>query len=123
MKDKNNKIKNSKKIIQSDNHLTKEEIHTVKQAIQKGNVNELDFNILCKWIMHKGTEVQAVCNKMDVFANECNLKMEKSVIQEKDTILNTIEKAANTFASLMLEVTRDATDEFKVLYPYHLQDY
>lgn len=81
--------------------------------MKKGSINELDFNILCKWILHKGTEVQAVCNSMDVVAKECNLKMEKAVIQDKNTILNTIEKAADKFTQQMIDVTHDATDEFK----------
>ena len=115
LKDKTKKINKSQKIIQSDNQLTKEEIQTVEQAMKKGSVNELDFNILCKWIMHKGNEVQSVCNNMDVIAKECNIKMEKSVIQDKDTILNTIETAADKFASQMLDVTGNATDEFKVI--------
>ena len=81
--------------------------------MKKGSINELDFNILCKWILHKGTEVQAICNSMDVVAKECNLKMEKAVIQDKNTILNTIEKAADKFTQQMIDVTHDATDEFK----------
>ena len=81
--------------------------------MKKGSIIELDFNILCKWILHKGTEVQAICNSMDVVAKECNLKMEKAVIQDKYTILNTIEKAADKFTQQMIDDTHDATDEFK----------
>jgi hypothetical protein len=107
-----NTTKNNEQFNFSNRKLNKEESNKVGHAIAKGNVHDLDINLLCNWIMNKGNEVQKVCDMVERVAHESTSKMENTVAEDSRTILNTIEKAARKYSDQMLEVTKEAKDDF-----------
>ena len=109
----NKNKKNNNKTNQMKEAITKTEINTVGKAIADGSVDELEVNLLCKWILHKGAEVQEMCDTISKVEKKCKTTMESAIKKDSDTILNTIEKASIKFANQMNDVTNDAKEEFK----------